>query len=233
MSGNSQVPSRVEPTTVGASEEQSLPLHQGTVYLVDDHEDFRLTTATYLRQHGYQVVDFTSALSFLASFDAKTLTPRCLVTDLRMPEMDGVTLQERLQTARVRMPIIFISGNADVPAATAAMRRGACEFLEKPFEPAHLVECIAKALKQDAEHCLRIARVRDTERRIATLTAREREVLMLLANGDATKEAANILGINPKTVFVHRARVMEKMGVDDLVSLSQLVAECKANSDKA
>jgi FixJ family two-component response regulator len=203
----------------------------GTVYLVDDHEDFLFATATYLRQHGYHVVDFLSAVSFLSSLIADDLSPRCLVTDLRMPEMDGITLQERLVTAQVRMPTIFISGDADVPAATTAMRRGACEFLEKPFEPARLVECVAKALEQDAARCLRITRARDTELRLATLSMREREVLNLLVAGVATKEVGAALGISPKTVFVHRANVMNKMRVYDLVSLSQMVRRHKENSE--
>jgi FixJ family two-component response regulator len=210
---------------------ESLPV-TGTVYLIDDHADFLLATATHLRQHGFQVIDFNSALSFLACLQADALSPRCLVTDLRMPEMDGAMLQERLVTARVRMPIIFISGVADVSAATMAMRRGACDFLEKPFDPAHLIECVTKALEQDAARCLRIARARDTEQRMAKLTPREREVLSLLAEGITTKEIAKALGINGKTVFVHRARVLEKMGVDDLVSLTLMVADHKENSDE-
>jgi two-component system response regulator FixJ len=233
MSSNagSEISSHVGQTRAGRSDAQS-PLYQhGTVYLVDDHEDFLETTALFLRQRGYRTQTFASATAFLAQLIGKSPSPRCLVTDLRMPEMDGLTLQERLQAAQVRMPIIFVSGSADLLTATQAMRHGACDFLEKPFAPELLEERIAAALAKDAEHCKLIAEVRNTAFDLRKLTPREREVLELMANAASTKEIAAKLGINSKTVFVHRARVLEKMGVDNPVALSQVFLRYKANSN--
>lgn len=195
------------------------------VYLIDDDTLSRETLAALLSVDGFRVAAYATGEDFLASFQDDPAVPRCLVCDLRLPGIDGLALQARLKESGIRMPIVFISGYANVPAAVRAMKLGAVDFLEKPFERTKLVECINQALERDRAACEHLASRIDVGQRLAKLTPREREVLDLLVAAQSTKEIASRLGINAKTVFVHRARVMEKMGVDSLVELSHLVRD--------
>jgi FixJ family two-component response regulator len=194
------------------------------IYIIEDEGGMRDILAIVLRDAQYRVQAFLSAEDFFAHFEDDPAMPRCMISDLRMPGMGGLGLQERLMEKGIRMPLIFLTAYAEVPHAVQAMKRGALDFLEKPFELPQLLACVEKALAQEAEVCQKLAGQRSIHERLAKLTPREREVLDLLVTAHSTKEIASKLNINAKTVFVHRARVMEKMGADNLVELSQMVA---------
>lgn len=198
-----------------------------TVYLIDDDVDACTLLGRVLANEGYNVETFFSAEEFLLKYSHDPLAPRCLVTDLRMPIVDGLELQERLVSQNVRMPVIFLTGHGDVDFAVQAMKRGAVDFLQKPVDGEKLRESIRQALDSAHRSSELEGRRQEVFGRVALLTAREKEVLDLLAEGNSTKQIAAQLNINPKTVFVHRARVLEKMGVDSLVALSQMMAQTK------
>jgi FixJ family two-component response regulator len=194
------------------------------IYVIEDENDMREILSLTLRDAEYRVQSFPNAEDFFARFVDDPSQPRCMISDIRMPGMGGLGLQERLVQAGVRMPMIFLTGFAEVPEAVQAMKRGAVEFFQKPFDRAELLNCVQRVLAQEAEVCEKLAGQRGIHERLAKLTPREREVLDLLVTAHSTKEIASRLSINAKTVFVHRARVMEKMGADNLVELSQMVS---------
>jgi len=146
-----------------------------------------------------------------------------VLTDFRMPGMDGLELQRRLVEQGVRLPVIVMTGFADVPAAVRAMKAGAVDFIEKPFADDQLLSAVRRALAENRD-ALEAARAGDHARQlIASLTPRESEVLQLLAEGHSNKEMARVLGTSPRTIDVHRARVLQKLGVDTLPDLVRLV----------
>jgi two-component system response regulator FixJ len=200
-------------------------MSNATLYLVEDDDAAREAFVEMLNVNGFHPVAFGSAEEFLAAYKDDPTQPKCLIVDLRLPGMSGLELQERLNGAGVRMPMIFVSGYADVPAAVHAMKCGAFDFMEKPVEPELLFECINQAVSRDTAASNVSQNNRSIAERMAKLTPREREVLELLATAHSTKEIASRLSINAKTVFVHRARVLEKMGVDNLVELSRMVTK--------
>lgn len=202
------------------------------VYLVEDDASSLHLLQTFLAAERYRTVSYTSAVKFLEEFKDDPGQVRCLVTDLVMPQIDGLALQQKLVERNVRMPVIFVTGQGQVAQAVEAMKLGAVDFLEKPLDVAKLRDVVRRAIDRDLS-------ARDTQisdaavtQRMQLLTRREREVMDLLVEARSTKEIASHLGINLKTVFVHRARVMEKMGVESLVELSQLAAPVlqRANS---
>ena len=186
------------------------------VVVIDDDEAVLDSLRVLLESEGFDVDTFERANTFLQGFQGKL--PGCLVTDVRMPEMDGLELLQAL-SARGPLPaVIVITGHGEVPMAVQAMKLGARDFLEKPFAPADLIASIRAALTAAA----RPPAATDPEicRRLELLTPREREVLEQLVIGRSNKGIARALAISPRTVEIHRARVMEKMGA---ASLSQLV----------
>jgi two-component system response regulator FixJ len=197
--------------------------NEPTVYLIDDDVDACNLLGKLLASESYRVETFYSAEEFLSRYAHDPLAHRCLVTDLRMPIMDGMALQSRLLAQNIRIPIIFLTGHGDVDYAVEAMKRGAIDFLQKPVDTEKLRQVIRQALEGSSKASEQALRRQELDSRISLLTAREREVLELLAEGNSTKQIAAQLSINPKTVFVHRARVLEKMGVDSLVALSQMM----------
>lgn len=190
-----------------------------TIFLVDDDEGLRRALSFLLRTAGHAVKDFASAADFLESGLADQAGPACLVTDIRMPGMDGMALQAAVAARHPALPVILITGHGDVPLAVRAMRAGAFDFIEKPFSDDTLLSAIARALAaQAARDGDQIAA--DTARAaLARLTPREREVADLLAAGETSKSAGRKLGISDRTVEVHRARVMEKMGARSMAEL--------------
>jgi two-component system response regulator FixJ len=206
---------------------------EATVYLIDDDADACTLLARLLANEAYRVETFFSAEDFLARFTHDPLAHQCLVTDLRMPIIDGLALQARLQANGVNMPVIFLTGHGDVDFAVEAMKRGAVDFLQKPVDAEKLRAVIRNALDHAGKASEEEVRRQALFSRISLLTAREREVLDLLAEGNSTKQIAAQLSINPKTVFVHRARVMEKMGADSLVALSQMMGSTKTGANDA
>lgn len=192
-----------------------------TIYVVDDDEAMRDSMTWLLEGEGYKVACFDSAEAFLK---ARHNNMRgCLVLDVRMPEMSGLELHEKLDSLGSRLPIIFITGHGDVPMAVAALQRGACDFIEKPFHNEDLLSRITRALEVDNQIAARQQRNSAVAHRLELLTQREREVMHLVVAGKLNKQVADELNISMKTVEAHRARVMEKMGVRTLAELVKAV----------
>lgn len=181
-----------------------------TVFLVDDHDSFRESTKWLLEDHGFTVHDFASAPAFLEAManDGPPDGHACLLTDLRMPEMNGLELIAAMSQRGLKLPVVFISGHGDVPLAVEAMRKGAANFLEKPVDDAMLAQALRLAAHQPG------ARPRDPERAEALLerlTPREYQVMELVCSGKLNKTIADVLDISIKTVELHRANLMQKM----------------------
>ncbi len=189
----------------------------GTVHLIDDDEDVRRAVAFQLGTAGFAVRVYELASAFLEKNEG--IRSGCVVSDVRMPGMDGLELLRRLHANGARLPVIIMTGHADVPLAVQAMKAGAIDFIEKPFSDEVLLAAIQTAFSgQPAAG--RNGDVDAIQSRIALLSPREREVLEGLLAGHSNKVIANYLGISPRTVEVHRANVMHKMNV---TSLSELV----------
>jgi FixJ family two-component response regulator len=191
-----------------------------TVFLVDDELSVRQSLSNLLRAAGLNVATFASAQSFLESYDP--CVPGCLVLDLAMPGLNGLELQETLAARGSGLPIIFLSGQGDLPSGVKAMKRGAVDFLGKPADAADLIPAVRSAIEKD-----RLARRVDAElteirRRLASLTPREYEVLCHVVSGKLNKQIAADLGTVEKTVKVHRARVMEKVKAASLAELVRI-----------
>ena len=184
------------------------------IYLVDDDELVRRSISFMLKTSGFAVRAYGSGIDFLK--DAKTLDPGCILLDIRMPDMDGLEVQRELAARGVAMPVVVLTGHGDVATAVEAMKNGASDFIEKPFEKAVLLEAIERATERLARADESAASERDAKVRIAALTPRERDVLRELARGHPNKTIAYDLGISPRTVEVHRANVMTKLGVRSL-----------------
>ena len=192
-----------------------------TIYVVDDDEAMRDSLTWLLEGEGYRVACFDSAEAFLAARNPQMRG--CMVLDVRMPEMSGLELHEKLLSMHSTLPIIFITGHGDVPMAVSALKKGAIDFIEKPFNDQEMVKLIRTALAEDLKRHDARRQEAEAQRRIEGLTPREREVLDLIVAGRLNKQIADDLGISIKTVEVHRARVMEKMGVNSLAELVQHV----------
>ena len=199
----------------------SLIPKRGTVYVVDDDEAVRDSLQWLLEGKDYRVKCFDSAETFLSRFDPREVA--CLIADIRMDGMSGLELQDRLVERRSPLPIVFITGHGDVPMAVAALHRGACDFVQKPFNDADILSRIQRALELDAVLSARRTRDAALSHRLEQLTPREAEVLRLVVAGRLNKQIADELDISMKTVEAHRARVMEKMGVRTLAELVKAV----------
>lgn len=191
-----------------------------TAYVVDDDEAIRTLWRWLMESNAIPVQTYASAAEFIAAY--RRDAPGCLVLDLNLPGMSGLELQDYLRREGIEIPIVFVTGHADVPAAVNALKGGAVDFIEKPFGYREVVAVIRKALERDAE--IREARARQTliASRIAALTERERDVLRRIIDGKPNKIIAAELDISMKTVEFHRSRVMEKMGADSVAALVQL-----------
>lgn len=200
--------------------------NERTVCIVDDDKGVRTSLAALLRTVGLEVEMYGSGPEFLEAWTAGRCG--CLVVDVRMPGMSGLQLQTRLAEQRVTLPVIIITGHADVPMAVSAMRAGAMDFIEKPFRDETIINSIQRALEQGTN--LREAELsaRVVKERIGLLTAREREVFSKVAAGKANKVIAHELGISARTIEVHRANVIEKLearNLADLVRMALLAGE--------
>jgi two-component system response regulator TtrR len=192
-----------------------------TIFVVDDDEAMRDSLTWLLEGEGYQVACFDSAERFLTG--RRDDMRGCIVLDVRMPEMSGLELHEKLDTLGSKLPIIFVTGHGDVPMAVAALQRGACDFIEKPFHNEELLSRIERALQLDQQIFARRSRNDAISHRLKQLTQRESEVMKLVVKGKLNKQIADELNISMKTVEAHRARVMEKMGVRTLAELVKAV----------
>lgn len=191
-----------------------------TVHIVDDDPMVLNAVGRLLRLHDFQVVPHDNPRDFLACCDSDA--SGCALVDFLMPVMDGLALQEELLKRSDAPALVFLSGVADVPACAAAMRRGAVDFLRKPIDETELVGAIEVALKRNADQRAKRRLHREVQQRFAALTPREREVLDLVSHGWLNKQIAGELDIAEKTVKVHRARGMEKVGVRSVAALVQL-----------
>jgi FixJ family two-component response regulator len=191
------------------------------IYIVDDDEAMRDSLKWLLESRGLKVELYPSGEAFLRAFDNGFCG--CLVLDVRMPGMSGLDLYERLQARASTLPVIFITGHGDVPMAVSALKKGAADFIEKPFNNQEMLGLIESCLKKDLAAAARRAENASVTQRLDNLTQREREVLGLIVAGKLNKQIADDLGISIKTVEVHRSRVMEKMGADSVAELVQLV----------
>lgn len=195
--------------------------YEPTVFLVDDEPSARKSFQFLVEAAGLRVEAYASATDFLASYDPQK--PGCLVLDVRMPRMSGLELQQRLLDANIRVPIIFVSGHADVGIAATAFRAGAFDFVEKPVHDEDLLQRIQQAIAKDAESRKQRTHHDEVKRRIGTLTPREREVLDSLVQGKSIKQVASHFSVSVQTAAKHRARVLEKMDVINEVELVYLI----------
>lgn len=184
------------------------------IYLVDDDDAVRRSTGFMLRTAGFTVRPFASGIELLK--EVKHLDPGCILLDIRMPDMDGLEVQHALNDRGVTMPVIVLTGHGDVATAVTAMKNGAADFLEKPFEKTNLLDAIGRAADAIDHRGAVSAFEREARLRIAALSPRERDVLRELARGHPNKAIAHDLGISPRTVEVHRANVMSKLDVRSL-----------------
>jgi FixJ family two-component response regulator len=191
------------------------------VFVVDDDASMRRSLERLLRSFGYAVEGYASAAAFLARPPASGIA--CLVLDLRMPGMDGLDLQGRLAARGDDLPVVFVSGHGDVPSSVRAMKAGALDFLTKPFDESVLRAAIERALDWHGERRASRAGLDALRARFETLTPREREVSREVAEGRLNKQIAERLGTSEKTIKVHRARVMEKLGARSVVELVRIV----------
>ncbi|MHA7628998.1 response regulator transcription factor [Corallococcus sp. M7] len=192
-----------------------------TIFLVDDDASVLRGLGRLLRAAGHATKSFASPADFIAQLPGDM--PGCAVLDLRMPWLNGLELQQAMESMGCHLPVIFISGHGDVPASVRAMKAGAVDFLLKPFDEQQLLGAISQALLKDAAARASRAETSALHARHAVLTSREREVCALVAQGLTNKEVAQRLGIAEKTVKVHRARVIEKLEVGSVAELVRFV----------
>lgn len=192
-----------------------------TVYVVDDDKNVRESLDRLINAIGFNAKVFASAQEFLDSYDSSE--PGCLVLDVRMPGMSGLGLQHKLAENKSCLPIIFITGHGDVTTATEAFKKGAMDFIEKPFSDQKLLDSINKAVEISLNNYLNEAGRANIQKRLESLTPREHQVMEGIIDGKTNKMIAFELDISPKTVDFHRCNIMEKMGVNSAVQLTKTV----------
>lgn len=196
------------------------PVKGATVYVVDDDDGMRRALSLLLNTVGYKTAAFANPKEFLDKFSSEL--PGCLVLDIRMPGMSGLELQQHLNRMGSMLPVIFITGHGDVPMAVQAMKEGAFEFVQKPFRDQDLLDRINHALELDKENRSTLALRADVSQRFESLTPREKQVMDMVVDGAANKVIAIDLGLSERTVEIHRAKVMEKMGARSVAHLVRL-----------
>lgn len=191
-----------------------------TVFVLDDDDGMRHALGTLLSTVGHKTALFSRPGEFLTKF--KVDEPGCLILDIRMPDMSGLEVQQQLNRVGAMLPVIFITGHGDVPMAVQAMKEGAYQFIQKPFRDQELLDHINHALRLDRENRKDVARRAEIQKRIAALTPREKQVMELVVEGAANKVMAIDLGLSERTVEIHRAKVMEKMGARSVAHLVKM-----------
>jgi FixJ family two-component response regulator len=200
---------------------------QATVFIVDDDTHVRNATALLMQSVGLPMVAYSTAQEFLEKYDGR---PGCLVLDVRMPGMSGLELQQRLNELGRPLSIIMVTGHADVPMTVRAVKAGAVDFLQKPFNDQQLLERVHQAIEQNLKYRKRQEERDKVAARLSGLTPRERQVLDLIVRGETNKAIATQLGISRKTLDIHRAKVMSKMEAE---SIAQLVHMALLDQDPA
>jgi two-component system response regulator FixJ len=210
-----------------------MPSDRGLVHVIDDDEAVRHSLAFLLNAAGIEVSTYESAVAFLKV--APELKSGCVITDVRMPDVSGIDLLRRLKELKIGVPVIVITGHGDVPLAVEAMKIGAVDFLEKPFDDEVLLASVQSALDNQDRTSRREAERGEIEARIAALSKRERDVLHGLVAGHANKQIAFDLGISPRTVEIYRANLMTKMAaasLSDLVRMALIAGIHEAGPDR-
>ncbi|WP_203140560.1 response regulator FixJ [Marinobacter mangrovi] len=200
-----------------------------TVFVVEDDEAVRDSLELLLKSSSKEVRTFPTANAFLESYSDDMAG--CIVLDIRMPGMDGMELQRRLNEKNSILPIIFVTGHGDVPMAVDAMKQGAVDFIQKPYREEELLKKIEQALEQDREQRKTLGQKQEIMRRINMLTPRETEIMDRMIAGQANKVIAIELDISQRTVEIHRSRVMHKMGTHSLAHLVRMVMSVKDRID--
>ena len=190
------------------------------VHIVDDDDGMRKALTVLMTTVGYRVLAFARPTEFLQKYDPNQ--PGCLILDVRMPEMSGLEVQQQLNRSGSLLPVVLITAHGDIPMAVQAMKDGAFDFLQKPFRDQDLIDRVNSALRQDSENRAAIDKLADLRRREESLTPREREVMALVVDGRANKVIAIDLGLSERTVEIHRANVMEKMGARSIAHLVKM-----------
>ncbi|AYM74430.1 DNA-binding response regulator [Janthinobacterium agaricidamnosum] len=194
------------------------------IFVVDDDAAMRRSLAYLFDSAGWQVQTFESARDFLQRYEGHV--PGCLLLDVRMPLMSGLELQQELNNRTghaISLPVIFLSGHGDLAMAVQTMKAGACDFLEKPCKDQVLLDAVSRAVARSVEESRSAASANTAQSALARLTAREREVALLMAEGKASKVIARELGISDKTVQVHRHNAMEKLGLHSAAEVARLL----------
>jgi FixJ family two-component response regulator len=200
----------------------------GVVYVVDDDEAVRDSLQWLLEGVNYSVQAYDSAEAFLAKFDPQAIA--CLILDVRMPGMSGLQLQEELLQRKAELPIVFITGHGDVPMAVSTMKKGAADFIEKPFDQAELKALVEKMLARARDTAALRERARMNQALLGKLTAREQQVLERIVAGRLNKQIADDLGISIKTVEAHRANIMDKLKANTVADLMRIALAGGAGS---
>lgn len=192
---------------------------EARIYLVDDNDGFRESTAWLLETAGFEVQAHASGPAFLQAYAGERhgAGPQCIVSDIRMPLMSGLQLQEELRQRGIALPLVFVTAHGDVPLAVEAMRKGASNFLEKPFSDDGLIDAIRAAIANARNHAGEAG-----DDRLAKLSPRERQVMDLVVASKPNKIIADVLGISVKTVELHRSNMMNKLGVRSLPELMKV-----------
>jgi len=191
-----------------------------TVFVVDDDESVRVALNRLIRSMGMNVETFATGQEFLSR--KRHDGPGCLVLDVRMPGLSGLDLLQELEVAEILLPVVFITGHGTVPLSVRAMKAGAVDFLEKPFEDQALLDSIRKAIERGSQDREKYDERKQIQMRSESLTPREREIFAHVASGKLNKQIAFELGISEKTVKIHRSRVMEKMEAESLADLVRM-----------
>jgi RNA polymerase sigma factor (sigma-70 family) len=203
------------------------PVTKATVFVVDDDQAMRNSLKWLIESVGVQVESFASADEFLRHYQPGR--PGCLVADVRMPGMSGLDLQDYLVEHSIRIPVVIITGHGDVPMAVRAMKAGAVDFIEKPFNDEALLDAIRRAVAFEEQQRSYESEHHQIQQRLASLTPREHEVMDMVTEGKSNKEIANTLGVSAKTIEAHRARVMEKMQAGSLAELVRMALAVSNN----
>jgi FixJ family two-component response regulator len=204
----------------------SLIPKKGTVYVVDDDEAVRDSLQWLLEGKDYRVKCFESAEAFLSRFDAKEIA--CLITDIRMDGMSGLELQDRLVERKCPLPVVFITGHGDVPMAVTTMKKGATDFIEKPFKEEQLLSLVERMLELARSAFSNHQEAASRDALLSRLTSREAQVLERIVAGRLNKQIADDLGISIKTVEAHRANIMEKLNANTVADLLKIALGAQA-----
>ena len=198
------------------------------VFVIDDDRLVRDSVADLLNSAGFTVQTFGSATEFVQC--QRPDVPACLILDVELPGLSGLDLQAELAKSGIEMPIVFLTGHGDIPMSVRAMKAGAVEFLTKPFGKQELLDAIKEALLRDGEVRKQRSETFELQKRLGTLTPRERQVLALVVTGRLNKQIAGELGTTDLTIKVHRGRVMRKMGADSLADLVRMAEKLKISA---